>query len=73
MFRTQNHVLHVEALRNREVLSFETACVIVGFSRFRMLRMMGPDGAPFRKVGRRWVINAGDLKLFIKSLRDSAA
>ena len=49
MFRTQNHVLHVEALRNREVLSVETAAVIAGYTPFRLLRMLPPDKAPFRR------------------------
>lgn len=73
MFRTQNHVLHVEALRNREVLSVETAAVIAGYTPFRLLRMLPPDKAPFRRVGNRWVINAADLKTLIKSLREKSA
>lgn len=69
MFRTINAPAHVRAVRQHELLSFEAACKVAGYSRFVMKKRLGPNGEPFFKRGLRLYILPADLKIFLQQQR----
>ena len=69
IFRTINGRAHVEALKRGDIISFETACAISGQSRFVLTKKLGPNGAPFFRMGKRLFIAPAALKVFLDNLR----
>lgn len=63
--RTRNPSHFIAAVKSRQILEFGEACVIANLSRIEMARRLGPNGEPFRRVGRRLYIRPSELRVFL--------